>query len=82
MRALIAGPWTLVRILRIGLGILFLANIPHSDQPWIFGSFGSLLLVQGLLNAGCCGAEGCGTNVPIKQQDASNTEQVTYEEIK
>lgn len=81
MKALIAGPWTLVRILRIGIGIFFLANIPHTDQPWIFGSFGSLLLVQGLLNAGCCGADGCATGITGKQQD-TNPEQVTYEEIK
>ncbi|MEA5259516.1 hypothetical protein VB264_17090 [Arcicella aquatica] len=54
----IAQQWNFMRILRLVLGIWGIYSSITDSQP-LFGILGGILVVQVLLNIGCCGSRGC-----------------------
>lgn len=66
--------WNLVRWIRFGLGIsLLIQGIFYKDT--LSGLFGALLFYQAITNTGCCGVNGCTTDVnPKNTSGASITE--------
>jgi len=79
---LVSG-WSLMRIIRLGLGIIVIGEAWKSSEI-LFGLLGGILLAQALLNAGCCGASGCDTNqYPTKIKSSPViTEETTFTKIK
>ncbi len=58
--------WNISRITRIvfGIGLMILS---FTSKENIIIIFGSLLLIQGILNLSCCGAGGCSLSNNKKQ---------------
>ncbi len=68
-----------MRILRVGMGVTALI-IGFKNQDTILGIAGGFLLLMGLANIGCCGANGCATR--SKQTDTQAKQApVQYEEV-
>jgi hypothetical protein len=65
--------WTLLRIMRLGIGLIALYQAVEAHD-WMIGTFAVLLLSQGLFNWGCCGAQGCAPKQTVK--DNNKTEEV------
>jgi hypothetical protein len=76
------SPWDFMRLLRLGLGVLLIAQtFRHMDYMAL--SLGGILLLQAVFNAGCCGTSGCSTAPGPKREATRGTPGVTtYEEIK
>lgn len=71
--------WNLIRWIRFGLGTsLIIQGIVYKDT--ISGLFGALLFYQAITNTGCCGVNGCTTDVNPK--NASGGSITEYVEIK
>lgn len=47
-----AGPWSILRVVRIVIGALLLSSA-YADSDWLIGLFGLVILVQGIWNTGC-----------------------------
>lgn len=77
---MLTNNWNPARIFRVAFGIFALAYAIFSKDSmmvWI----GSLLLLMGLSNTGCCGASGCTT--PITKNKATKaSEEIYFEEVK
>lgn len=76
----LTSDWNFIRIIRLALSILILTEGIKAGGVLII-LLGSFILVQTLLNAGCCSTYGCATN-PGKQNEPDNTKDITFEEIK
>lgn len=71
--------WNLIRWIRFGLGTsLIIQGIVYKDT--ISGLFGALLFYQAITNTGCCGVNGCTTEVNPKNASAGSITE--YVEIK
>lgn len=75
--------WSLMRFIRVALGVFILIE-GFKSTSYFSLAIGGLLLWQGVMNVGCCGANGCDTNVNYnKDQSLEDVGQNTsYEEIK
>lgn len=71
--------WNFMRILRLGVGI-FLAIEAIKSQDLFSGLIAGFFLFQSLTNTGCCGSQGCSTN--ISDSNSGKIEDVEFEEIK
>lgn len=71
--------WSLMRLMRLALGILF-AIQAISFHEAIAGVVSVFFLVQAISNTGCCGAEACVA--PRVGQNKNEGPDVTFEEIK
>lgn len=79
----IGSNWSFLRVLRLVLSLLILGESYYSGE-WIFAGIGGILLLQALLNTGCCAAGGCYTDTldTTPSQRSSVNETVTFTEIK
>ena len=71
--------WNFMRIIRLVLGIVIIVQGIQAHQ-WLFVAFGGLFTLMPLFNVGCCSTAGCGTNYSSRK--ATETEDITYEEVK
>ena len=71
--------WNLMRLIRLIGGIYFcVGGVMKGDI--ISGVLGGILLIQAVYNLGCCGVNGCNTN--INQKGENKITDVEFEEIK
>ena len=56
--------WDLMRILRLGLGILIIAQGVQAND-WLIAGLGALFSLMPLLNKGCCSSSSCP--VPVRK---------------
>ena len=70
--------WHLMRILRVVLAIAILVQAWYAKDSTT-AVFGVILLMMGLFNIGCCGANGCYT--PIKKNNPVSNNPTEYEEV-
>lgn len=74
--------WPVIRIIRLGLGLFILIEGIKSASV-VSLILGGLLLLQVVLNVGCCSTAGRATDGSHKGNDNSlNTDKIEYEEIK
>lgn len=82
LKSQLLSQWGFARIIRLVLGIVVLIQGVQAAS-FMLAVFGALFILQGLLNAGCCGANGCG--IPRYKEnlkDGAAIKETTYEEIK
>ena len=75
--------WHLVRIMRLGIGIMFLV-MGFQGRDWAIGLFSIFFLYQAVTDTGCCGSQGC-YNPPVRKQNKDGvaaSDNVEYEEMK
>ncbi len=76
--------WHLMRIMRLGIGIMMLV-MGIQSKDWALGLFSGFFLYQAITDTGCCSSAGCNTprrgyvRPPLQQSTEIVTE---YEEIK
>ena len=74
--------WHLMRIVRLGIGIMFLV-MGFQGKDWAMGLASIFFLYQAVTDTGCCGTQGCYNPPASKKKTAPIVqEQVEYEEIK
>ena len=77
MKQVILSNWTLMRFLRLGIGIAILVQaVIAKDTLFVFA--GILFTAMPVFNIGCCGTAGCA--VPSKKEPGT-TKDITYEEV-
>ncbi len=72
--------WHLMRMVRLGLGLMMLVMGIQSKE-WAIGLFSVFFLYQAITDTGCCGSSGCNTPVR-KSRTPSDATPIEYEEIK
>jgi len=80
LKGIIFHNWSVVRVIRVGIGSIALYQA-LSLRDGMIGVFAVLLLVQGIMNWSCCGAGSCDT-VESKFKATDVTKDVEYEEVK
>ncbi len=80
MKNILTQNWNPARIFRVAMGIAAVVYAIVSKDS-MMGWIGSLLLLMGLSNTGCCGASGC-TTPTIKNKAAKTSDEIDFEEIK
>lgn len=78
MKEMLLNNWSVIRFLRLGMGIFFCVQAIQT-QEWIVGVIALLLIVQALTNTGCCGTS---CSVPANNKNKALPEDVTFTEIK
>lgn len=69
--------WNLIRFIRLGLAAMVLyESVKNSDL--LFAVLGVIILLQAVLNVGCCGVGGC--EVSPKTNNAN--ENISFTEVK
>jgi hypothetical protein len=71
--------WSFMRLFRAGIAIWIFVEIWRTGE-WLLLAPGSIFALQAIFNVGCCGANGCAS--PQQRNYASETEDVTYEELR
>lgn len=71
--------WDLMRVLRLVIGIIVIAQGYSADQ-WVVVGLGALFTLLPLFNASMCSVGNC--SVPTKKTRTFKPEEVTYEEVK
>jgi hypothetical protein len=80
MKNILTQNWNPARIFRVAMGIAAVVYAIVSKDS-MMGWIGSLLLLMGLSNTGCCGASGCST--PITKTKATKaSDEIDFEEVK
>lgn len=79
MKQLLFSNWTLIRFLRLVMGIAIIAQAAVAKDA-LFGIAGFLFTIMALFNTGCCGSGGCYTEAP-KNTPKKSTENIQYEEV-
>ena len=80
MKNILTQNWNPARIFRVAMGIAAVVYAIVSKDS-MMGWIGSLLLLMGLSNTGCCGASGCTTPI-IKNKAAKASHEIDFEEVK
>lgn len=80
MKNILTQNWNPARIFRVAMGIAAVVYAIVSKDS-MMGWIGSLLLLMGLSNTGCCGASGCNTPF-IKNKAAKASDEIDFEEVK
>ena len=72
--------WSLMRILRAGIG-LWLLGVGIYSRDWTIGLFSGFFLYQAITDTGCCGSQACYT--PGKKTVGKNGHipEIEYEEV-
>lgn len=75
--------WNFMRLFRLGLAILVLIEAWKNSEV-MFAVLGGILLLQVIINVGCCGTAGCDINhrKTGRRSDGVPTEETTFEEVK
>lgn len=77
MKKAILNNWTLVRALRVIIGLVIIAEaIQRKDVISTIAA--SVFTALGLFNVGCCGSSSCA--LPVKRNELNNND-VSYEEV-
>ncbi len=77
MKQTILSNWTLMRFLRLAMGIAILVQAVIA-KDMLFAFAGIIFTVMPVFNIGCCGTAGCAAPSK-KNQDA--TKDIIYEEV-
>jgi hypothetical protein len=77
MRQTILSNWTLMRFLRLGMGVAILVQAIMA-KDLLFAFAGILFIAMPVFNIGCCGTAGCAA--PPKKETGT-TKDITYEEV-
>ncbi len=77
MRKMIFSNWTIIRFLRLAMGIAIIVQA-FMARDMLFGFLGMLLTAMPLFNMGCCSTQGCYMP-PVK--DTEKTTEIIYEEV-
>ena len=77
MKQTIFTNWTLMRFLRLGIGIAILVQAVLARDA-MFAFLGILFTAMPLFNVGCCGTNGCYVP-PVKKTET--TKDIHYEEV-
>jgi hypothetical protein len=70
--------WHFMRWLRLGIGITIAYQAIRMNDA-ISGVIAVVVLLQALLNIGCCGVNGC--EAPISKSQYSSVEDIEFEEV-
>jgi hypothetical protein len=77
MKQTILSNWTLMRLLRLAMGIaIMVQSVPSKD--WTMGILGLLFSAMAVFNIGCCGTSGCNT---ATKKTIETTKNISYEEV-
>lgn len=79
MWQVIKSNWNFMRILRLLVGIIALWQAILM-KDYLLGAAGIMLMGMSVFNIGCCGANGCSTNVP-RSGPAEAQKEITYETV-
>ena len=71
--------WNFMRILRLGMSVFILIEAVK-NYDLLFGIIAGILLLQAVLNLGCCSSGACYSG-KVEQKDQESKE-VIFEEIK
>jgi hypothetical protein len=77
MKQTILSSWTLMRFLRLGMGIAILVQAVMA-KDLLFSFAGIIFTAMPVFNVGCCGTAGC-VAPPAKNQETSKD--LIYEEV-
>lgn len=77
MKETILSNWTLMRFLRLGMGIAILVQAVIAKDI-LFAFAGFIFTALPVFNMGCCGTAGCAA--PLKKNQDS-TKDISYEEV-
>ena len=77
MKQTILSNWTLMRFLRLGMGIAILVQAILA-KDFGFAIAGIIFTALPVFNIGCCGTAGCA--VPPKKEPGTS-KKITYEEV-
>jgi hypothetical protein len=77
MKQRILSNWTLMRFLRLGMGLAILVQAILAKEIGLAFA-GILFTALPVFNIGCCGTAGCA--VP-PQKETNKTKDITYEEV-
>ena len=70
--------WTLLRALRLAVGLLLMAEALRS-QNWFMTAAAEVFIIMPLLNIGCCNNGGCG--IQADKVTAKPQKETDYEEV-
>lgn len=76
MNRILAGPWNLLRIFRLALGLMMVGQGIYSRDVF-FILAGTLFSIMALFNSGCCAMGSC--TAPASK--SNKTKDISYEEI-
>jgi hypothetical protein len=79
-RATLLTGWTFLRILRLGMGILFAIQAIQFREA-LAGFVSVFFLFQAITNTGCCGASGCEAPA-FEARKKEGIDDVVFEEVK
>ncbi len=77
MKQLLLSNWSLVRVLRVALGIAIVVQAIMMKDV-LFGVMGTLLTIMPLFNIGCCTT---GTCIAPPGKNKQDTKEIIYEEV-
>jgi hypothetical protein len=77
MKQTILSNWTLMRFLRLAMGIAILAQSVIA-KDMLFAFAGIVFTAMPVFNVGCCGTAGCAA--PLKKNQ-DTTKDIIYEEV-
>ena len=77
MKQTVFSNWTLLRFLRLGMGIAILVQAVIA-KDMLFAFAGIIFTAMPVFNVGCCGTAGCAAP-PKKYSDT--TKAIIYEEV-
>lgn len=80
IKLLLLHDWNVVRIIRIGMGGVFLYQAVASQDLFV-GLLATFLLVQGIMNWSCCGVGSCASKQNKNTSSEDQKEVVSYEEL-
>lgn len=78
MKQLLLNNWTLLRFIRLALGIIIIVQGVIAGSA-LFALAGILFTGMALFNTGCCATDNCraGKKITVKE----NTHEIKYEEV-
>jgi hypothetical protein len=77
MKQTVFSNWSLMRFLRMGMGIAILVQAVIA-KDMLFAFAGIIFTAMPVFNIGCCGTAGCAA--PPKK-DSDTTKEIIYEEV-
>jgi hypothetical protein len=77
MKQTILSNWSIIRFLRLGMGIAILVQAVIAKDI-LFAFLGLVFTAMPVFNIGCCGTQGC--YVPA-DKDQGKAKEITYEEV-
>lgn len=75
----ITSNWNLSRVIRLGFGILIIADGVNKAN-WQMATLGGLFALLPILNIGCGFGGNCG--VPVSKKAVAEPKEITYEEVR